>query len=307
MEDMSALQIGLMVGGGLLGLIVAFTFLSWFYIVNGKQMAILETLGKPHTTAYGPGLHLKLPWPITSVVGKISTQIEQLEAPVQVKTKDNVFLTLPIKTQFRASDDPQRPVRAWYELNDPETQMEAYVLNIVRQTAASMNMADLYENRDKIEKAVTEELTARFESYGYHIEGVLVDQPVPPKEVADSFNRVIASQRLKEAAANEAEAARVKLVGTAQAESESKKLQGEGMANMRLAVAKGIEDSMKTMKAAGFTTEQAMDFLNRTNQLDTLSQVAATGNVMILDVGQGNFFGQQLGAIKAQNLQKKVK
>ncbi len=258
---------------------------SMLYIVRGKTAAILETFGRPHTQAVFPGLHVKAPWPITSIVARMNLQLQEIHADVSVKTSDNAFMTLPVKVQYRASDDGQGAIKAHYELEAPERQITSYVLNNVRQTASGMEMTELYANRDAVESQVQSALSEQFAKFGYIIENVLVDEPQPSPEVRDAFNKVIASKRLMEAARNEAEAARIKLVGAAQAEAESKKLQGEGMAQMREAVARGLEEAMKTMAKAGLTSEQAIAFLSDTNRLDTITSAATHGNTIIIDAG----------------------
>ena len=85
---------------------------------------------------------------------------------------------------------------------------------------------------------------------------------------------------------NEAEAARIKLVGAVQAEAESKKLQGEGMAQMRTAVARGLEEAMETMQKAGLSSNVAIQFLTDTNRIDAITNAAAHGNIIIIDAGQ---------------------
>ncbi len=258
---------------------------SILFIVRGKTAAILETFGRPHKAAVFPGLHAKLPWPITVVVARVNLQIQEIHADVSVKTSDNAFMTLPVKVQYRASDDAVGAVKAHYELEAPEKQIASYVLNNVRQTASGMEMTDLYANPDAVEQEVQSALSAQFARFGYIIENVLVDEPQPSTEVRDAFNQVIASKRLMEAARNEAEAQRIKLVGAAQAEAESKKLQGEGMAQMREAIARGLEEAMRTMQNAGLSTEQSIQLLSDTNRLDTITSAAAHGNTIILDAG----------------------
>lgn len=294
-----------------LGLIVfaivaVVTLFSMIYIVKGKTAAILETFGKPHVHAKMPGLRVKAPWPITTIVGRVNLQQQERGENIAVKTKDNAFVTLPVKVQYRASSDAAGAVKAHYELEHPEKQISSYVLNNVRQTASGMSMDDLYVNRDSLEQQVASALTERFAKFGYVIENVLVDQPVPSDEVKTAFNRVIASQRLKEAAENEAEATRIKLVGTAKAEGESKKLQGEGMANMRKAVAEGLESSMETMKKAGLSPQEAMSFLTDTNRLDAITQAAAHGNMVIVDTRTDSKIGETIGAIKAASHTKPI-
>lgn len=256
---------------------------SMIYIVRGKTAVILETFGRPHQAAVFPGLRVKWPWPITSIVARVNLQLQEIHADVSVKTSDNAFMTLPVKVQYRASDDPIGAVKAHYELEAPERQISSYVLNNVRQTASGMEMTELYANRDAVENQVQSALSEQFARFGYIIENVLVDEPQPSQEVRDAFNKVIASKRLMEAARNEAEAERIKLVGAAQAEAESKKLQGEGMAQMREAVARGLEEAMKTMQRSGLTPEMAVAFLTNTNRIDAITSAAAHGNTIIID------------------------
>lgn len=281
-------------------IIAVWVALSSFFIVRGKTAGILETFGKPHERARLPGLQFKLPWPFTAVRARVNLQIQEIKENVSVKTKDNAFMTLPVKVQYRASDDPVGAVKAHYELEKPEAQITSYVLNNVRQTASGMDMVELYANRDSMETQVQTALSERFVRYGYVIENVLVDEPQPSDEVRNAFNRVIASHRLKEAAENEAAAARIKLVGVAEAEAKSKELQGEGMAKMRDAMAKGLEQAMITMtKGDRLTAQEAMAFLMDTNRLDTISNAAAHGNMVIVDTRAGSNLPETVAAVRA--------
>lgn len=266
-------------------------------IVPGKTEYVLETLGKPHLVSRKPGLSFKLPWPFTAVVGKISMAQQEITAPVDIKTSDDSFMQLPVAVQFVVSD----AIKAHYELDDPRQQMQSYVLNNVRQTAGGLKMKELYQNRDAIETGVKQELEAPFKDYGFTIRNVLVDEPQPSKAVRDAFNRVIASLREKEAAQNEADATKIKLIGEAQAEKESKKLQGEGMAEMREAIARGMKDSMATLIDAGLTQAQALELMQNTNRLDTLSSISSNGNLVLMDFKgeQGSTVAETIAAVTA--------
>jgi regulator of protease activity HflC (stomatin/prohibitin superfamily) len=178
-------------------IVVVVIFLpSMLFVVRGKSAAILETFGRPNEKAVFPGLHIKMPWPITTIVKRVNLQIQEIHADVSVKTSDNAFMTLPVKVQYRASDDAYGAVKAHYELEAPEKQIASYVLNNVRQTASGMEMTDLYANRDAVEQQVQIALSEQFARFGYIIENVLVDEPQPSIEVRDAFNKVIASKRL---------------------------------------------------------------------------------------------------------------
>ena len=274
---------------------------SCVVIVTGKTAAILETLGKPHSIAMLPGFHVKLPWPITKVVGRVNLQTRQIDSEVEVKTKDNAFMKVPVMVQYRASSHPRGAVRAFYELDNPETQIRSYILNNARQSVSKMDMDDLYSNRDLIEKQVQSELEDKFEQFGFHIENVLVDQPQPSVEVEKAFNRVIASIREKEAAQNFAEAERIKMVGVAQAEAESKKLQGRGIADMRKEMAEGMKEAMETMKQSGLETEIALEFILNATRLDTIESAAKYGSLILMDSDKSSVLGNIIAASNAVN------
>jgi len=275
----------------MLGLVAVAVMLlkSMVQIVPGKTAFIIETFGKPWNRALTPGLNFIMPWPIQVVAGKVSLQLMEIKTNVAVKTSDNVFLGLPVAVQYRADNHPEGTVKAFYELAEPKEQISSFILNNVRQSAAKMTLEELFQNRDKLQLVVLEELAARFSAYGYIIEAVLVDQPQPSAEVQESFNRVIASQRLLDAARNEGEATRIKLVKEAEAEAESKRLQGEGIANMRKAIAEGIEESMKAIRKAApkLSDGDIMAFLTDTNRLDTISGAAMHGNMIVVDMKDG--------------------
>lgn len=279
--------------------LVVWVVVTGIFTVRGKTAAILETFGRPHTKARLSGLQFKLPTPITRVVARVSLQLQEIEANVSVKTKDNAFMTLPVKVQYRVGDDLDSPIKAHYELENSEQQITSYILNNVRQTASGMEMVELYANRDSMEEQVQATLRDRFAQFGYRIENVLVDEPQPSVEVRDAFNRVIASERLKEAAENEAVAARIKLVGVAEAEARSKALQGEGMAEMREAVARGLENAMERMTNAGLSSQEAIQFLTDTNRFDTISGAATHGNLVIVDMQDSNRVAEMITAVKA--------
>ena len=258
--------------------------ISMVLTVPGKTAKILETFGRPHRNARLPGLSIKAPWPITQVIGTVNLQLREISADVSAKTLDNAFMTVPVKVQYRASSEPDGAVKAHYELENHEQQISSYVLNTVRQSVSAMSMEDLYKHRDQMESDVKGTLLERFARFGFAIENVLVDEPEPSIEVRNAFNRVIASEREKEAARNVADARKIELVGVASAEKESKRLQGEGIADMREAIARGMKDAMTTLTDAGLSSDQALKLLMDTNRLDTLGSAAAHGNMVLVDM-----------------------
>ncbi len=287
------------------GLVILLLWLSTTIVITrGMRAKIVEILGQPEKKARLSGLSFKLPFPFARVVGNVNLQLCEIGSDVKAKTKDNAFLTLPVKVQYRATRTAEGALLAHYELDDPESQIVNYVLNNVSSTVPKMDMETLFQQREQIETEVLGSLQEKFGKSGYSIENVLVDEPDPSEEVKKSFNDVIASKRAKEAAQNIADAEKIRLVGIAKAEKESKKLQGEGLADMRKAIATGMDVSMETLMKSGISKTEALVLLMHTNHLDTLGSAAAGGNMIITDMGAGalgtdDIFAATAAAMKA--------
>lgn len=278
--------------------------LSGFRVVGGKTAAIVEVFGKPMHAAKMPGLYWIPPFPIASVVGRVDLRQQQIEKEIEVKTRDDAFVHLPVSIQMHVSENPINAVKAYYKFSNAEGQIMSYVLNTVRQSASGMTLADLFSDRDRITNEVTRALSERLNAAGYHLDAVLVDQPKPSKEVQAAFNRVLAADRLRQAAEKEAEAERIRRVGIARAEMESKELQGMGLAKQRTAIANGLKESMQTFKDAmpGANENMIMALMLATNQMDMLTTVsgnkAATIVVPYGASGQMSELGSLLAALR---------
>ena len=83
---------------------------------------------------------------------------------------------------------------------------------------------------------------------------------------------MIASSRLREAAAEKAEAEKILQVKNAEAEAESKYLSGLGVARQRKAIVEGLQKSVNEFSASvpGTTAKDVMDLLLITQYFDML-------------------------------------
>jgi regulator of protease activity HflC (stomatin/prohibitin superfamily) len=281
---------------------IAFAFISSMVVITGGKTAkILETFGKPHARARLPGMSFKAPWPITSVVGKVDLRQTEESDMVQVRAKDNAFVGLPVTVQLKAIGTPEGAVMAHYELDESAKQIMSYVLKEVKDAGAELSSEEMYSNRTKIKDDVIGALDERVRGFGYELVDILVDEPKLSSEMQNAFEEVKSSEMLKNAAQNKADAKRIELVGIAEAEKESQKLKGEGISNMREAIAKGIKKATDTMKDAGFSTDQSLELIIETNRMDTMGSVAAHGNLVLMDMNKlsGNTMAEMMAANKA--------
>ncbi|MDX1761295.1 MAG: SPFH domain-containing protein, partial [Christiangramia sp.] len=195
---------------------------------------------------------------------------------VETKTKDNVFVKLKISVQFQVRKD--NVYDAFYKLESPHDQITAYVFDVVRAEVPKMKLDDVFERKDDIAIAVNRELNEAMQSYGYDIIKTLVTDIDPDVQVKAAMNRINAAEREKVAAEYDAEADRIKIVAKARAEAESKRLQGQGIADQRREIARGLEESVDVLNNVGINSQEASALIVVTQHYDTLQAIGEETN-----------------------------
>jgi len=245
-----------------------------FFIVKQQSAAIVERFGKFVSTRHS-GLQLKIPI-IDRVAGRLSLRIQQLDVVVETKTKDDVFVKLKVSVQYKVIKD--KVYDAFYQLDYPEDQITSYVFDVVRAEVPKMILDDVFEKKDDIAIAVKGELNDAMLDYGFDIIKTLVTDIDPDQQVKESMNRINASEREKMAAQFEGDAQRILIVERAKAEAESKRLQGQGIADQRREIARGLEDSVKVLNNVDINSQEASALIVVTQHYDTLQSVGSASN-----------------------------
>ncbi len=258
----------------ILGLIGLFLLFSVFFTVKQQTSAIIERFGR-FTSIRNSGLQLKVPL-IDKVAGRINLKIQQLDVIVETKTKDDVFVRLKISVQFQVRRE--KVYDAFYRLQNPHDQITAYVFDVVRAEVPKMKLDYVFEKKDDIAIAVKRELNEAMMDYGYDIIKTLVTDIDPDVQVKAAMNRINASEREKTAAEYEAEAERIKIVAKARAEAESKRLQGQGIADQRREIARGLEESVDVLNNVGINSQEASALIVVTQHYDTLQSIGEHTN-----------------------------
>lgn len=244
--------------------IIIILLVKTFHIVRQQTACVVERLGR-FTRIIKPGINMVIPF-IDRVSKPVSLRIVQLDIKVDTKTEDNVFVKVPCAVQYQVN--PDKVWEAFYTLEDPAEQIESYVFDIVRAEVPRKTLDELFLSKDDISEAVQESLQKVMDEYGFIIRRSLITDITPDAKVAAAMNSINAAKRNREAAEYEAEAAKIKLVATAAAEAESKKLQGEGTANQRKAIALGIAESVRILHESGVSAREANAILLATQYFD---------------------------------------
>ena len=248
--------------------------LSSFFIVKQQTAAIIERFGK-FTSIRQSGLQMKIPL-IDKVSGRLSLKIQQLDVIVETKTKDDVFVRLKISVQYKVIRD--KVYDAFYKLDYPHDQITSYVFDVVRAEVPKMILDDVFLKKDDIAIAVKRELNEAMMDYGYDIIKTLVTDIDPDGQVKEAMNRINASEREKIAAQFEGDAARILIVEKAKAEAESKRLQGQGIADQRREIARGLEESVEVLNKVGINSQEASALIVVTQHYDTLQSIGQETN-----------------------------
>ena len=305
---------------GILSYIIIFIavllILSGLFIVKQQTSAIIERFGR-FLAIRQSGLHIKIPL-IDRVAGRMSLKILQLDVIVETKTKDDVFVKLKVSVQYKVL--AEKVYDAFYKLDYPQDQITSYVFDVVRAEVPKMKLDDVFEKKDDIANAVKRELNDAMINYGYDIIKALVTDIDPDAQVKEAMNRINAAEREKVAAQYEGDAARILIVEKAKAEAESKRLQGQGIADQRREIARGLEESVDVLNGVGINSQEASALIVVTQHYDTLQSIGEETNSnlillpnspqagsdmlnnMVASFTASNMVGE---AMKEQNLLKK--
>ena len=259
-------------------LIIVLLIFSGIFVVKQQTSAIIERFGR-FTSIRQSGLHFRIPI-IDRIAGRISLRILQLDVIVETKTKDDVFVKLKVSVQYKVVRE--KVYDAFYKLDYPQDQITSYVFDVVRAVVPKMKLDDVFEKKDDIANAVKGELNDAMINYGYDIIKALVTDIDPDPEVKAAMNRINAAERKKVAAQYDGDAERILIVEKAKAEAESKRLQGQGIADQRREIARGLEESVDVLNKVGINSQEASALIVVTQHYDTLQAIGGETNTNLI-------------------------
>ena len=251
------------------------------FTVEQQSRAIIERFGRYVRTA-SPGLNVKIPL-LDSIAQRVSLRVQQLPVEVETKTLDNVFVKLFVAVQFRVVEGNEAD--SYYKLQNHLDQIRSYVLDVVRAKVPKMNLDEVFEKKDDVGTSVKTELDASMKIYGFEIPNALVTDVNPADNVKAAMNEIQTQQRLQVAAAAKGEANKILVVKNAEAEAESKRLQGEGIAKQRRAIVDGLRESIAafTDQIGNVSAPEVLKLVLLTQYFDTMKEIGtSSGSKVIL-------------------------
>lgn len=288
--------------------IIVMILLSGIFVVKEQSAVIIERFGK-FKNVYHSGINFKIPL-IDKKAAIINLRIQQLDVVVETKTLDNVFVNVKVSVQFHAIRTKVK--EAYYSLDNPRHQISSYIFDDVRAEVPRLDLDDLFSKKDDIATAVRQNVAEIMDDYGYAIIKTLITDIDPDENVKISMNRINAAKRDRDAALQEAEAKKITIIKEAEAEAESKRLAGEGIAKQRLEIIRGFKESVEDFQKSlqSVSSAEIMQFVLMTQYFDTLNNIGTQSkNTSILvphSPGAMKDFQEQLitGTLLAEEAKK---
>jgi regulator of protease activity HflC (stomatin/prohibitin superfamily) len=284
----------------ILAVVVLVLIAKTLYTVRTATAGVVERFGKFNRIVQ-PGLHTLLPF--AESVYFVDLQVKQAQFQVETKTKDNVFVQIPVSVQYQILAD--KIYDAFYKLSSPQKQIESFVFNSILGHVPKLSLDETFEQQSGISAAVKTELDSIMSGFGFNILTALVTDIIPDAKVKDAMNDINAAQRAQVAAQARGEADKILKVKQAEAEAESKALQGKGIAAERQAIIEGLRSSIENFRESvpGATPEDVMALVLLTQYFDTLKDIGTrSGNSTIFlpnNPGAANdFMTQILGGLR---------
>ncbi|MED7789414.1 SPFH domain-containing protein [Francisella sp. 19X1-34] len=272
-------------------------------LVETQSVNIIERFGK-FVRIQRAGLNFRIPI-IERIAGRVSLRVQQLDIVAETKTRDNVFVHMKVSVQFLVEE--ASAVDAFYKLTNARAQMESYVFDVIRSSLPRMSLDESFENKDAIALDIKKELSEEMSTYGYTIIKSLVVDINPEENVKRSMNEINAAQRQLEATKAKAEAEKLIKIKEAEGQKESMKLLGEGIAEQRKAIARGLRVSIEDVKeGAGdnISSEYISSLVMMYQYLDTLENMTKSGKSNVIFTpnspkGFNNLTSEMISALSA--------
>jgi regulator of protease activity HflC (stomatin/prohibitin superfamily) len=264
-----------------IGVILLILIFKAVIMVTEQTAYIIERFGKFTKVAHS-GLGFIIPF-IDRKAAVMNLRVQQLDVTIETKTKDDVFVNLQVSVQYSVTRTMAK--EAYYSMDNAKNQIASYIFDDVRAEVPKLELDDVFAKKDDIAIAVQQNIAASMERYGYVIVRALITDIDPDHKVKESMNRINAAKREREAALEEAEAQKIRIVKEAEAEAEAKRLSGEGIAQQRLEIVRGFKESVQDFKESmdNVTHEEIMQFVLMTQYFDTIKDIGANSkNTSIL-------------------------
>lgn len=269
-------------------------------IVGPNTVRTVEFLGK-FNRVLKPGFHFIIPfleWTKSQVLYRRNFPVE-----VEGVTKDNVTAYIGLNVIYYVEDDnnptPNGSIyKSVYSIDDARTMMRSTIDEQLRAMIVTFTHKEIFSKREELWNTIEERLRAKLKTFGYKLDSIQVRDVKLENSVMSAMNKVVETEKFKEAAMNEAEAKKIMQVKEAEAEKESKVLLWEGMAGQRTKIAEWFKEAVDMIKTAdkSLNAEKVLQFLLDSSRIETLGNIGSDSNSKIIYLNE-DLEGKTMGSL----------
>ncbi len=281
---MSDLLLFLLTGSPLIVVVLLIIVFSTIRLVQQNNIYVVELLGK-YRRSMTAGLNFKIPL-LERIAAKVSLRQINFAVAGKYPSKDKVIVDISSNLIYGVIATEEGVKDYTYVLSNRDQSINAIIENSLRTYIAKETHEGILEKKEELATHIHNDLEGQFATWGMDIKSFQITDVSFPLTITDAMSEVVASEQLRKAAENKGEASKIQAVKEAEGEKERKRLQGEGIAQERKAIAEGLRDSIEIVqKATGENNRDIMALLNLTQYLDTMKSIGTSPNskVVFLD------------------------
>lgn len=255
-------------------------------IVTPNTVKTVEFLGK-FVRILRPGLNFLIPFVEWTKHQDLFRK--NLAVDVDGITSDNVTVFVGLNVIYYVQDDRNDSVtgsiyKSVYSIMDPRTMISSTIDEQLRALVSAFDHKEIFSKRWEIGHAIEENLRVKLAEFGYTLDSIQVRNIKLEASVMAAMNKVVESLKLKEAAINEWEAEKIRLVKSAEADKESKILLWQGMAGQRMEIAKWFRESVEMIASADSSLDgdKILKFLLDSSRIETLNTIGNTQHTKLI-------------------------
>ena len=205
----------------------------------------------------------------------------------EILTSDKVAIRVSIIVQFRVTD----PKAAMHEVESFEERLYSDVQLAARRSLASMSLEQILTNRNQLSEDILRDVKEIAARYGVAILRADVKDLIFPGNLQEIMNKVLAAERMSEAALVDARTKAATQQIEAQSKADVQRIEGQAYIASQTSNAQALAEwqriktesdvrSLKEMESAG-DAYNANPALLRLRELETLRELARNANARI--------------------------
>ncbi len=286
-------------------IVLVVLLISMIRIVQQNEVYVVELFGK-FNRIMTAGLNFKIPL-LERVAEKVTLRQQNFALKNSYPSKDKVIVDISTNLIYAVDPTEESVKRYSYVLANRLQSIGAIIENSLRTYVAKETHEGILEKKEELAAHIRGDLEKQFSEWGMVIYSFQITEVSFPATITQAMSEVVASEQLKKAAAYKGDAVYIQAVKEAEAEKERKRLQGEGIALEREAIAKGLKESIEIVKnATGQNSREIMALLTLNQYLDTMKNLGddSRAKVIFMDTNvrtATNMTEQLIAAFESQS------